>query len=189
MLLILAAVLAFAVFPAACRIAVCYRVAAILIYLAFLGLVRIWVSYVTRSGIQLSKSAGDNAADFALNSDLGYLSGSSASTPAEVVQFGGGSSGGAGDESERRKLAAVIVLGILLAVILGAGAYLICIAPELLSEVAVQVVMASALKRASDRLAVQGDWALSVLNGAIVPFLVVLAVTIAELSGSVMTGG
>ena len=158
-----------------------YPLAAISAYLVFLGLIRIWVVYVT--------GRGNTTADFALGSS------SPESADDDAAQFGGGSSGGAGasrnfdgDGSWVPDIDlsidlddggwVLIVLGILLAVIFGAGGYLIYIAPELLPEVAMQVVLASTLKRASTKLAEQG-WAMSVVKGTIVPFLLVLLMTVA----------
>ena len=181
-----------------------YPLAAIAGYLVFLGLVRIWVSYVTRNKLSFRQRAHRSAGDIALDTDLGLIAGdsTSVSSPVEEVHFGGGSSGGGGasrsfevDPSGSSEGGSswmpkvsfdidlddggwiLIVLGILIAVIFGAGTYLIYVAPEMLPEVAAQVVLASALKRASTKLE-QGDWAISLIRGTIVPFLLILLMTI-----------
>ena len=208
MSLILAAVMAAAVLSSKLlllaglrSLPVRYPLAALSAYLVFLGLVRIWVAYVTRRGIRFSQNR--SSIQLGTDMDMGFLSGRSASAPIpEIAHFGGGSSGGAGATrsfdvaasesggSESGWMPSVdvdfdlddggwilIVLGILLAVLFGAGGYLIYIAPELLPEVAMQVVLASALKRASTKLA-EGEWALSVVKGTLVPFLLVLGMTV-----------
>lgn len=152
-----------------------YPIAALVAYLVFLGLVRIWVAYVTRN--DSSQSDADLDFDF---DDVEFPSVDSTKS----VDFSGGSishtssSGSSSwsfDFDEGGWI--LIVLGILLAVIFGAGAYLIYIAPEMLPEVALQVVMASTLKRASNKLEA-GGWAVSILKGTIVPFLIVFVLTI-----------
>ena len=75
-----------------------YPLAAIAGYLVFLGLVRIWVSYVTRNKLSFRQRAHRSAGDIALDTDLGLIAGdsTSVSSPVETVHFGGGSSGGGG---------------------------------------------------------------------------------------------
>ncbi len=209
MSLILAAVMAVAVLSSKTMLLaglnslpVRYPLAAIAGYLVFLGLVRIWVAFVTRNKISFRQRARRSVGDIALNTGLGLISddGTSVSSPVETVHFGGGSSGGGGASRSFEVDAGgsseggsswmpdvsfdiddggwiLIVLGILLAVIFGAGTYLIYVAPEMLPEVAAQVVLASALKRASTKLE-QGDWAMSLIGGTIVPFLLILLMTI-----------
>ena len=157
-----------------------YPIAALVAYLVFLGLVRIWVAYVTYN--DSSQSDAD------LDVDLDDVEFPSVG-PAKLIDFSGGSTSNSGvshtsssggsswsfDFDEGGWI--LIVLGILLAVIFGAGAYLIYIAPEMLPEVALQVVMASTLKRASHKLEA-GGWAVSILKGTVVPFLIVFVLTI-----------
>ncbi len=146
-----------------------YPIAALVAYLVFLGLVRIWVAYVTYN----DSSQSDADVDVDLD-DMGFSNGSTIDSGVGHTSSSGGSSWSF-DFDEGGWI--LIVLGILLAVIFGAGAYLIYIAPEMLPEVALQVVMASTLKRASNQLEA-GGWAVSILKGTIVPFLIVFVLTI-----------
>jgi len=70
----------------------------------------------------------------------------------------------------------LIALGLLVLVIFGAGAYLIYAAPEILTEAALEAVLAAGLIKASRKITRQG-WMGSVLRATYVPFLVVLVMT------------
>lgn len=70
----------------------------------------------------------------------------------------------------------LIVLGVLLAVIFGAGIYLIYIAPHILSEAAFDFLLGSSLLR-SYRKVTSPDWMGSVFRDTYKPFLVVLLVS------------
>lgn len=74
--------------------------------------------------------------------------------------------------------AVLAVLALLIAAILGAGGYLIYTAPEILSEVAFDAMLASSLVRVTRRMERQG-WVVSAVRGTIVPFSIVLAMTLA----------
>jgi hypothetical protein len=69
-----------------------------------------------------------------------------------------------------------VVLGLLLLVIFGAGAYLVYAAPEILSEAAFQALLAAGLIKASRKITRRG-WIGSVLRATCIPFLVVLFMT------------
>jgi hypothetical protein len=71
----------------------------------------------------------------------------------------------------------LVVLGLLLLVVFGAGAYLIYQAPVILSEAVFQAVLASSLVKASKRIDTFGFMG-SVLRATYIPFLIVLAMTI-----------
>jgi hypothetical protein len=70
----------------------------------------------------------------------------------------------------------LVVLGLLLLVIFGAGAYLVYAAPEILTEAAFQALLAAGLIKASRKMTRRG-WIGSVLRATCVPFLVVLFMT------------
>jgi hypothetical protein len=72
----------------------------------------------------------------------------------------------------------LIVLGILLALILGVGLYLVYAAPAILSDAAVQAIMASSLYRASKRMD-SPDWVGSIFRATWVPFTIMAILIIA----------
>ena len=95
----------------------------------------------------------------------------SAGDGAEVKSGGGGGSLDVGD-GEGAVL--VIVFGLFAAAIFGAGIYLVYDAPDILSDAALQLALASGLWRGSRQLLTPG-WATGVLRKTWVPFGVVLA--------------
>lgn len=72
----------------------------------------------------------------------------------------------------------LIALGILLALILGAGFYLIYAAPAILSDAALQVIMVSSLYKASKKMD-DPDWVGSIFKATWIPFAIVAVLTIA----------
>lgn len=72
----------------------------------------------------------------------------------------------------------LIALGILLALILGAGFYLIYAAPAILSDAALQVIMASSLYKASKKMD-DPDWVGSIFKATWIAFAIVAVLTIA----------
>lgn len=72
----------------------------------------------------------------------------------------------------------LIVLGALIAVIAGAGGYLIWAAPEILPDLALSALLSSCLTGAAKRAEAKG-WMVSVLRATFIPLLLILAVTIA----------
>ena len=123
-------------------------------YLAFLGMARLWSSYVLRRG-----EAG--AFDW-----LDLLDGGSWPERSGADAFGGGGSGGAGASGswepaaihdggidlDLGELAVVVIVFIgLMMVVLGAGIYVIYWAPEILPEVAFNVALASCLTGAAKK--------------------------------------
>ncbi|HEY3443210.1 MAG TPA: hypothetical protein VGK29_20805 [Paludibaculum sp.] len=72
----------------------------------------------------------------------------------------------------------LIVLGALIAVIAGAGGYLIWAAPEILPDLALSALLSSCLTGAAKRAEAQG-WMISVLRATFIPLLLILGVTIA----------
>lgn len=71
----------------------------------------------------------------------------------------------------------LIILGILLALILGAGAYLIYEAPAILSEAAFEFILATSLVRGMKRMD-NPDWMGSILRTTIVPFIFVFVMAL-----------
>jgi hypothetical protein len=73
---------------------------------------------------------------------------------------------------------ALLALGVLLAVVFGAGLYLIYSAPAILSEAVFEFLLAGSLVRRSKKMD-DPDWMGSVLRATWVPFAVVLAISVA----------
>lgn len=159
------------------NIVIRYPLAVICAYLAFFLFVKLWLAYITASeGFRGSDLVSDVLPDLSGavpggNTDIPGFSGggggsggggASASfdgggAPARSV-LSSGSSGGSGigeaagdavsgifDSDEG--IMVLIVLGVLLAVIFGAGIYLIYIAPHILSEAAFDFLLGSSLLR------------------------------------------
>lgn len=72
---------------------------------------------------------------------------------------------------------ALLVLGVLLAVVFGAGVYLIYSAPAILSEAAFEFLLAGSLVKRSKKMD-DPDWMGSVLRATWVPFAAVLAISV-----------
>jgi len=114
------------------------------------------------------------------------LWGSSASELAAVPTPSGGGGGGGGFSFPSLDLNIdfddgfwiLIVLGALIAVIAGAGGYLIWAAPEILPDLALSALLSSCLTGAAKRAEAKG-WMVSVLRATFIPLLLILAVTIA----------
>jgi hypothetical protein len=73
---------------------------------------------------------------------------------------------------------ALLALGVLLAVVFGAGIFLIYSAPAILSEAAFEFLLAGSLVKRSKKMD-DPDWMGSVLRATYVPFAVVLAISVA----------
>jgi hypothetical protein len=160
-------------------------------YLVFFALVRLWVAYVAPAA---KKRRGDLGVDLpiedwpgspgsaSLRVGGGRFGGGGASGSFEGnvgTHSGGGSGGGIADglgfDSEEG-VVILVVLGLLLLVLFGAGAYVVYQAPAILGEAWLEVVLASSLVRASQRLEAR-HWAGGVFRATIVPFGLVLLVT------------
>lgn len=81
----------------------------------------------------------------------------------------GGVGDALGDEGGLAIIVVIALLAIVLAVVLGASAYVIYQAPAILSEVALQGVLAASLTRRTKAMA-QGDWVGSVFKATWKPF-------------------
>lgn len=108
-------------------------------------------------GIDLSNGSGDTAA-----SGVGHVLGAVADT----------------DEGGIILLVVGILLAIFLAAIFGVGAYLIYQAPNILSEAAFDFVLAGSLIKRS-RMMDDPDWTGSVFRATVVPFAVILLLSVA----------
>ncbi len=184
-----------------------YPLALAAAYLAFLGLTRLWVSYVLigRPGrgvlavldnvsvdvpdISLPSSGGGNAFAFGGGDSGG---GGASST----WDFGGGaasaeisapSSGGGGgswfpsldlDIDLDDGIWILVALAALVAVVFGTGLYLVYAAPGILPDVALDALLASCLTGAAKRAQREG-WMESVWRSTRIPLLLILALTLA----------
>lgn len=72
----------------------------------------------------------------------------------------------------------LLILGVLLAIVFGAGIYLIYMAPVILSEAAFNLMLAAGLKRGLTRIN-EPEWEGGVLRATVVPFAVVMTVSLA----------
>jgi len=177
-----------------------YPIAVLVSYGVFLGLVRVWLWYVSiRRGVA-SSTGSFNIGSFNWGGSSGGGAGNSS-----PVEFGGGSSGGAGaSDMWGEPVAAdfvaapapapsgggggswfpsldfdldgdgiwvLILLAVLILGIVFAGGYLVYAAPEILPEAAWQFALAGALKKAATE---DGDWMPGVLRSSAIPFAVVL---------------
>jgi hypothetical protein len=165
-----------------------YPLAILCSYCVFLGLVRVWIWYVSVR----------NSASFNLgNVNLGGIDLSGGTGGAAPVHFGGGDSGGAGASDTwgdagygeapsmpKLDLGFDLDLGddgwgiilLLAAVVLGivlAGGYLVYAAPDILPEAAAQVAFASAITRVKKQDQHHG-WMSGVLRSTAIPFFIVM---------------
>jgi hypothetical protein len=90
-----------------------------------------------------------------------------------ISRFFGKSSGGGGGGGDGDGLLLLILFALLVAAILGAGAYMVIQAPVILSEAAFQAVLAGGLVKAT-RGSHDPGWAGSVFKATVIPFGIVL---------------
>lgn len=190
-----------------------YPLAILCSYIAFFGLVKIWLIYLASSaGRKTSLIENDPGGDILSNLSFD-LPGGGSSVPS--FRSGGGSFGGGGasasfdgppvqafsasssdvgdglgsDIAEGAGDAVsgifdsddtwlLIVLGIILAIICGAGIYLIYQAPLILSDAAFQAVLSASLLKRMKKMS-EPDWIGGVLRATVVPFLIVLLCALA----------
>ncbi len=174
-----------------------YPIAVLVSYGVFLGLVRVWLWYVS-----IRRVAGVSLGSFYGGKVFSWGGGSGGWGGGRAVRFGGGDSGGAGasdawGESGAAEFAAapapsgggggwfpdldfnldgdglwiLILLAVLILGIVFAGGYLVYAAPQILPEAAWQFALAGALKKASAK---DGDWMPGVLMSSAIPFFIVL---------------
>jgi hypothetical protein len=158
-------------------------------YLVFVGLIRLWALYVLKA-FRLSSFRVPDPRNVLDTVDLpGNSSGPAA--PAFSGFHGGDSGGGGATDSWGSSLPGVdldlnadldddawIILILVLAVlvIFGAGVYVIWIAPQLLPDVALNLLLGPAVARAARR-AESGNWFRHVLLYTCVPFVSILLLT------------
>jgi hypothetical protein len=146
-----------------------YPLNVVISYAVFLILVRLWISYVNDEATHL-----DTALDVVDETGLPNMHFSGGGGRASSLPDVGLPDLDIGDGDGCAVLA---VLAILVAVILGAGGYLIYTAPEILTEAAFDAMLASSLVKVTNRLERQG-WVVSIVRGTALPFTIVLLVTI-----------
>jgi len=95
----------------------------------------------------------------------------------------GGVAEGLGDEGGIVVIVVFAVLATIMAVVVGAGVYLVYEAPFILSEAAFEVILAASLVRGTKRID-SADWLGSVFKTTSIPFFVTLA--LATLAGYLM---
>jgi hypothetical protein len=189
-----------------------YPLAALISWLAFVGVVRVWLAYAVRRRKRQQRLAQtddgidpgviDFLADPTVDVDFAEASGysggggrfsgggaqgrwgdSMASGGAGKSRGGGGLGGSVGLDGD--ELALIIALVVLIAGICGSSLYLIYEAPSILAEAAFEFALAGGLIRAV-RTAGDGDWVGSVLRATWKPFTVVLV--LAALFGAIAHG-
>lgn len=161
-----------------------YTASVVLSYGVFFVCIRLWLAYIHTSSdtgeviedmaFIVTEEAAYSSPDIAFaamhSSDYAYDGGGSSS----------GSSGGIGglfdgvDSAEGALI--LFLLAVVVAVICGAGVYLIWEAPLILSEAAFQAMLATALIRSSQRMD-HAHWFGSVFRATWIPFGAVLAIT------------
>jgi len=178
-----------------------YALAVCAAYLTFLLLIRIWLWYVSDSGGAELDFGGDGVNVFDWSGSVpdsisgvdfggagghfggGGASGSwgdAASAPLKAVPKGGG---GGSDWSLPdvpdlgEGCVVLLILGVLVAVLFIAGAYLIWTAPAILGEVAFEAILATVLARRARKVE-RGGWIESIWRKTVWTFLAVLALSI-----------
>jgi hypothetical protein len=130
-------------------------------YVAFFGLVRLWMWYVTAWSRDEPAAAG-RAPARRRPSAASWSFGEGVSPP--------------GDADDIPSFLALLVLGLVLAVLVGLAAFVVAEVPALLADAAFEALLASGLLRASRRLEATG-WTGSLFRATAVPFALVLVVT------------
>lgn len=170
-----------------------YPLAVLGSYGVFFALIRVWLWYVALTHDEPAARQGRDVDGVEDAGELVELAVDVASD-VQVAAVGQGASGGGswsvGDVGDSDGAGLVLLLlVVLLCVVFGSGLYLMWQAPALLSEAALQMVLAGSLRRATRRIDAPG-WAGSVLGATWLPFvLVVIMVWIfAMVAGSVCPG-
>ena len=183
-----------------------WGLAVLVSYAAFFGLVHLWVLYIRShhhggpAGADLGgldvdvvswapPPGGGGAGAF--HGGGGQMGGGGASASFEgdaiPARGGGGGGGGGGKGSwlgsldfdvDGEGLVVLICLAVVLLSVVIAGGYVVYVAPEILSEVAFQAVLAGPLARRGRCLEAEG-WTGGVLRRTVAPFLAVLVVAVA----------
>ena len=181
-----------------------YALAVIVAYAGFLGLIKGWLLYLgicarrDRSAGALDLvdigdfgnafcGFGSRSVDLALESGGGKFGGGGASgswgdsEPMAVVPVNASGSGGGGsgwlDFDFDEGIVLVLLIAVVLA-ILSAGIYLVWAAPAIFGEAAFNAALATALVKKTKNMHEPG-WVGSVMKSTVIPFTIVLALTIA----------
>ena len=164
-----------------------YTLSVLIAYLCFFLFIKIWLWYITDSGSSQNSNLLD-AVDETPNFNLSGGTGNVVSSPSgNGGTFGGGGASGTYGDSSSSSLDGVdidvgdgvmplMILGVILAVVFGAGVYLVYDAPAILAEAAFEFLLAAGLVKPLKRLD-DPDWMGTVLRTTWIPFAVVLAVT------------
>lgn len=206
-----------------------YPLAVICSYIAFFGLVKLWLVYLAsptgkRNSLSARKSGirDSSLPDFSLNLSGGPDAGGPSFSGGGGGSFGGGgvsasfddgpgvpfpsmaaassdlssdlssdSGGGLAEgvaDGAGKAVSGIfdsddagwvlIVLGILLAIVFGAGIYLIYQAPVILSDAAFQAILSAGLARSMKKMS-DPDWMKGILRTTAVPFLIILSMSVA----------
>ncbi|MBX9601484.1 MAG: hypothetical protein K2X35_10780 [Bryobacteraceae bacterium] len=165
-----------------------YPLAVLLSFGAFLGMIRVWIWYVHARPSWNPGSAADGLSDVAV--DLAAESGARAFVPGGGASGGGGASdmweagptaGNSGSwmpdvdvdlDFDGEGALVLAVLALLMLAIFGAGVYLVWLAPEILAEAAVSVILAGSLAKTSRRMDREG-WMGGVLRRTWIPLVLV----------------
>jgi len=183
------------------NVVVRYPLAVVVSYLAFFGFIKLWLAYVHSSPKQNAYDAGDAVVDTVTS--IPDISGSSLPSPPSFGGGGGafdgggvsGSFGGASESaggigkatgdaageaaSEVFEEGAwiLVILGLLLAIVFGAGLYLVYDAPFILTEAAFDFVLSASLLKGARKID-DADWTGSVFRTTWKPFLIVFVLAL-----------
>jgi hypothetical protein len=183
-----------------------YSIAVVFSYIMFFAFIRLWLLYIQQ--ISHKKSSDRRLRDIPYLIDAGEgpsgsqpgftsshggeFAGGGASGDFEDSSCGAGqisatvthqstgssSSSGVGDIDLDEGWIVLVVLGILLALIFGVGAYIVYEAPAILSDAAVEALLATSLIKASKRMD-SPIWVGSVFKATWIPFLIVMILSVA----------
>ena len=161
-----------------------FGIAVVAAYLAFLGLIRIWMIYVGVSNAQEDTPDVPEVDEFL---DLGSSTDIDASSLVDGgASFDGG--GASGSWSDAMSLdgcggvdegcVAGLLLLLVIAGVMASGGYLIYIGPSFLTEIAFEAILAALLVRRARKVERRG-WIDSVFRKTAIPFVIVLVLAIA----------
>jgi hypothetical protein len=182
-----------------------YPVVVVFSYLMFFLFIRLWLHYIQKASHLKSSDSGFVDVPLGVDSGTGPSVGGPDFPGPQGGTFGGaGASGNYGDSSSvSGQFAAtaaghsegsswnsglgdidldkgwlvLAVLGLLLALIFGVGIYVIYAAPTILSEAAVQIILAASFIKASKRMN-HPDWVGSIFKATWIPLVIVLSLSV-----------
>ena len=121
------------------------------------------------TGNALSETAGSAGASILDGAGGAAVEHGSSAVGDSVGDVAGGAVSALGDEGGLAAIVVMTVIGSVVAIVLGAGIYMIYEAPFILSEAAFQVVLAASLVKSS-RAMNEPDWIGSVFRTTCIPF-------------------